>query len=52
MTIEGVREVDALRDFLYARTRGVSAGSAIHRRRRTRSGGWRCAAPVTVSVTS
>jgi membrane protein YdbS with pleckstrin-like domain len=24
MTIEGVREVDALRDFLYSRTRGVS----------------------------
>lgn len=26
MTIEGVREVDALRDFLYARTRGAGAG--------------------------
>lgn len=25
MTIEGVRDVDALRDFLYSRTRGVSA---------------------------
>jgi putative membrane protein len=28
MTIEGVREVDALRDFLYARTRGAGAGTA------------------------
>lgn len=27
MTIEGVREVDALRDFLYARTRGAGAGA-------------------------
>ena len=27
MTIEGVRDVDALRDFLYARTRGAGAGS-------------------------
>ena len=26
MTIEGVREVDALRDFLYSRTRGVAQG--------------------------
>jgi uncharacterized membrane protein YdbT with pleckstrin-like domain len=26
MTIEGIREYDALRDFLYARTRGVAAG--------------------------
>jgi uncharacterized membrane protein YdbT with pleckstrin-like domain len=28
MTIEGIREFDALRDFLYARTRGVAAGRA------------------------
>lgn len=28
MTVEGVREVGALRDFLYARMRGVKAGSA------------------------
>ena len=26
MTIEGIREYDALRDFLYSRTRGVAAG--------------------------
>lgn len=27
MTIEGIREYDALRDFLYSRTRGVAAGT-------------------------
>ncbi|HSK19461.1 MAG TPA: PH domain-containing protein [Longimicrobiales bacterium] len=27
MTIEGMREVDALRDFLYARTRGAGSGA-------------------------
>lgn len=32
MTIEGIREFDALRDFLYARTRGVSAGGHTPRK--------------------
>ena len=32
MTIEGIREFDALRDFLYARTRGVSAARTDVRR--------------------